>query len=228
MIMELLVATNVKKTYKIDKNPYEVLKGINLTIQNGDFVSVVGPSGSGKTTLLYVLSGLESYDGGSVMLFDKELANYTNQEKSKLRSKKIGFVFQFYNLISNLTVYENVLLASVLGDKHDKEHIIEVLDLVGMKDQINRYPSELSGGMQQRVAIARSLINNPDIIFADEPIGNLDYNNGIAIMKIFETLNKVHKKTILMVTHNEETTKYGNRLIHMLDGLVVKDEQTIS
>jgi len=223
--MKLMEAKNIRKEFRIGKISSEVLKGIDLSIEEGEFVSIVGPSGSGKTTLLYVLSGLETYTSGSVELFGKELKEYTDSEKGRLRANDIGFVFQFYNLIPNLTVYENIKLADVLGTSTQTNKIESVLEQAGMSEFKNYYPSQLSGGMQQRVAIARCLINNPRIIFADEPIGNLDYKNGISIMELFEMLNKKFNKTILMVTHNEDTIKYGTRTIHMLDGMVINDEK---
>jgi len=223
--MTQMVVSNLWKSYINGKVQTPVLRGLNFSIEPGEFVSLVGPSGSGKTTLLYVLGGLEPYQEGSVKIFNQELNTYTSQEKAHLRSRKIGFVFQFYNLIPNLTVYENILLSQVLGDHKDIEDIIHMLDIVGLKGYENHYPAQLSGGMQQRVAIARCLINQPEIIFADEPTGNLDYANGKIIMELFAKLNKDYKKTILMVTHNEETTLYANRVIHMLDGKVVHDER---
>ncbi|MBU1093897.1 MAG: ABC transporter ATP-binding protein [Firmicutes bacterium] len=223
--MNQINVSGLKKNYQTGKVVYEVLKGIDFSVEDGEFVSICGPSGSGKTTLLYVLGGLEPYTAGSISLFGKELNTYTDAEKAKTRSQDIGFVFQFYNLIPNLTVYENILLSSVLGNNKSKDEILPVLDSVGMKDYHAYYPSQLSGGMQQRVAIARCLINDPKIIFADEPIGSLDYKNGIAIMELFKTLNQTYHKTILMVTHNEDTTVYGTRTLHMLDGKVMKDEK---
>jgi len=217
--------SDLKKSYLNGKVQTPVLRGLNFSIDKGEFVSLVGPSGSGKTTLLYVLGGLETYQEGSVKVFDKELKDYTSQEKALLRSKKIGFVFQFYNLIPNLTVYENIMLAAVLGNQSSKEDIYKILEIVGLNGYEDYYPSQLSGGMQQRVAIARCLINEPEIIFADEPTGNLDYANGKLIMELFSKLNKDFQKTILMVTHNEETTLYATRVIHMLDGKVVADER---
>jgi putative ABC transport system ATP-binding protein len=218
----------LKKVYNNQKVKTEVLRGLDLEISEQEFISIVGPSGSGKTTLLYVLSGLESYDEGSVVVFDKPLASYNEQEKANLRSKDIGFVFQFYNLIPNLTVYENVMLASVLGKQKTKDEVMHTLEIVGMKNYADYYPKELSGGMQQRVAIARCLINDPKIIFADEPTGNLDHENGIKIMELFKNLNQEYKKTILMVTHNMDTTLYGTRTLHMLDGKVIHDEKISS
>ncbi|MBE0700312.1 MAG: ABC transporter ATP-binding protein [Acholeplasmataceae bacterium] len=223
--MSQIRVENLRKSYQNGKLVNEVLKGIDFTLEEGEFVSIVGPSGSGKTTLLYVLSGLETYSNGNVLLFRKDLYTYTDGERASLRANDIGFVFQFYNLIPNLTVYENILLAAVLGNNQSKDLIMSTLDIVDMKAFANYYPAQLSGGMQQRVAIARCLINDPKIIFADEPIGNLDYKSGIAIMELFEKLNRELNKTILMVTHNEDTTKYGTRTLHMLDGKVIKDEK---
>lgn len=225
--MKLIETKGLKKIYKVGQLMNEVLKGIDFDVFSGDFLSIIGPSGSGKTTLLYVLGGLEPYNSGTVHLFGKELNSFSKTEKASLHALQIGFVFQFYNLIPNLNVYENVLLASVIGKKQSREDIIRVLQQVGMDDYLNYYPNQLSGGMQQRVAIARCLINEPEIIFADEPIGNLDYHNGLSIMELFSKLNKTFNKTIVMVTHNEDMIKYGNRVIHMLDGKVISDEKLI-
>ena len=223
--MKQIIVSGLKKDYLNGKIVHEVLKGIDFSIEQGEFVSICGPSGSGKTTLLYVLGGLEPHTGGSISMFGKELDTYTDSEKAKMRSQDIGYVFQFYNLIPNLTVYENILLSSVLGINKSKDEIFDVLESVRMKEYSSYYPSQLSGGMQQRVAIARCLINEPKIIFADEPIGSLDYKNGLAIMELFKELNQKYHKTILMVTHNEDTTVYGTRTLHMLDGKVIKDEK---
>ncbi|MFP4177909.1 MAG: ABC transporter ATP-binding protein [Acholeplasmataceae bacterium] len=225
--MEYVRTNDLKKVYRHGKLAVEVLKGITIGLNDGEFVSVVGPSGSGKTTLLYTISGLEPYTSGSVELFGRDLSSFSDKEQSSLRAKDIGFVFQFFNLIENLTVYENVLLASVLGTNETSATILRTLASVGMADYASYYPSELSGGMQQRVAIARALINGPRLLFADEPTGNLDYRNGLAIMELFRRLNVEEKKTILMVTHNEEMTAYGTRTLYMLDGKVIKDERTL-
>jgi putative ABC transport system ATP-binding protein len=146
---------------------------------------------------------------------------------SLLRQKNIGFVFQFFNLIPNLNVFENVEISAVIAGIKDKSRIEEVLKMVGMEDSVHLYPNQISGGMQQRVAIARALVNNPDIIFADEPIGNLDYNNGIAIMEIFKKLNTEYNKTIILVTHNEDMKKYGTRYLRLIDGKITEDEKVI-
>ena len=226
--MSQIKAVDVNKTYHKAKFNIEVLKDINLIIEDGEFVSIVGPSGSGKTTLLYVLSGLESYDKGYLELLGRQLNTYNEKEKADLRAKDIGFVFQFYHLIPNLTVYENIELASVIGKNAKKDKIMELLNLVGMVDDASSYPAQLSGGQQQRVAIARALINDPKMIFADEPTGNLDYQTGLSIMQIFKDLNQKHHKTIFMVTHNMDTTSYGTRTLHMLNGEVIKDEKNMA
>jgi len=219
-----LKVKDLKKDYQNGKLLSKVLKGITFSISDGEFISICGPSGSGKTTLLYVLSGLEPYTSGAVSMLNKELSTYADKEKARLRSQDIGFVFQFYNLIPNLTVYENILLAAVLGKQASKKEVFRILDIVRMKEFARFYPSQLSGGMQQRIAIARCLINDPKIIFADEPIGNLDYKSGLEIMDLFKRLNTEQNKTILMVTHNEDTTSYGTRTLRMLDGKVISDE----
>ena len=223
--MTLLEVSGLEKAYQNKKIITPVLRGVHFKIDQGEFVSIVGPSGSGKTTLLYVLGGLENYQKGVVKIFDKELSSYSESEKSELRARKIGFVFQFYNLIPNLNVLDNVMLASVVGKQKSKSDIIRLLEKVGMSTLIDRYPSQLSGGQQQRVAIARSLINDPDIIFADEPTGNLDEKTSHEIMALFSKLHKELNTTIVMVTHNEALIKYGSRMLSMHDGKVIKDEK---
>jgi putative ABC transport system ATP-binding protein len=225
--MGLIKTNDLHKKYSQGRLTTHVLKGISLNIEAGEFVSIVGPSGSGKTTLLYCLSGIEPSTSGSLFLFNKEIKSYKPKEIALLRQQKISFIFQFYNLIPSLTVYENVQLATVISKTRPKLTIDEVLDLVGLFEYKNRYPHQLSGGMQQRVAIARSLINDPDIIFADEPIGNLDQQNGHQIMKVLRELNQKYHKTILVVTHNEEMIGYGSRYLRLMDGIIIEDEKTV-
>lgn len=223
--MRIIETKNLIKNYINNKVTTNVLRGLSFNINKGEFLSIIGPSGSGKTTLLYVLSGLEKYTSGSIKLFGKEVNTYTDKELSFLRQKKLGFVFQFYNLIPNLTVYENILLAEVLRNDNSPYNIDQVLDIVGLIEYKNYYPNQISGGMQQRVAIARCLINDPEVIFADEPTGNLDYKNGTAIMELFAELNQKYHKTIILVTHNEEMINYGTRYIKLRDGLIISDEK---
>src|SRR5690554_681779 len=225
--MILIEARKLTKEYVVGNFKNQVIKGIDLEVKEKEFISIVGPSGSGKTTLLYLLSGLEKYTTGEILLFNKEVNLYNDKEMSLLRQKNIGFVFQFFNLIPNLNVFENVEISAVIAGIKDKSRIEEVLKMVGMEDSVHLYPNQISGGMQQRVAIARALVNNPDIIFADEPIGNLDYNNGIAIMEIFKKLNTEYNKTIILVTHNEDMIKYGTRYLRLIDGKITEDEKVI-
>ncbi len=223
ILMERIACVGLIKDYGNAKVTINVLKNIDLSIDSNDFVGITGASGSGKTTLLYVLSGLEKPTAGTVSLFGKTTTQYSDRELAEFRRNRIGFVFQFYNLIPNLTVHENVLLAAIIAGNKDGERIDKVLDMVGMLDRQSAFPNELSGGMQQRVAIARALVNDPDIIFADEPTGNLDSENAGEIMKILHSLNADHNKTVVLVTHSEDFLKYCNRNVKLSDGRVVKD-----
>jgi len=217
--MEIIKTEKLVKTFISGDRQQKVLKEIDLSIEQGDFAGVVGPSGSGKTTLLYCLSSLESITDGKVLLMGKDIVKYSESEIAQLRKTEIGFIFQFYNLVPNLTVYENILLALVIARKKD-DNIDEVLESVGMNEFKDYYPNQLSGGMQQRVAIARALVNKPKIIFADEPTGNLDQKNGKEIMELLKDLNKKEKLTIVLVTHNEDYLEYCNKTIRLLDGKV--------
>ncbi len=215
--------TNLYKTYKLGALDVEVLKGINLSIQSGEFVSVMGPSGSGKSTLLYLIGGLDKPTSGSVKIKGKELAVMNDRDESVMRRREIGFVFQFYNLIPNLNVEENVMLPVLLDGKKLKDYrnrLDELLEIVGLTDRRYHTPRELSGGQQQRVAIARALINEPDVILADEPIGNLDSKSGTEIMLLLKRINREKGKTIIQVTHSKEAAEYGNRIINVRDGRV--------
>jgi putative ABC transport system ATP-binding protein len=218
--MSVIETNDLKKTFSNDVIHQEVLKGVSIKINEGDFAGIVGPSGSGKTTLLYCLSSLEKITSGTIIFNGKDITKYTDKEIADLRKTELGFIFQFYNLIPNLTVYENLLLAKVLANK-EEDNIIEMLETVGIAEYKDYYPNQLSGGMQQRVAIARALINRPSIIFADEPTGNLDQKNGFEIMTLLKKLNQEKKVTIVLVTHNEEYLKYCSSVYRLLDGRVV-------
>ena len=223
--MKYVVETeNLCKSYGSKNNLVQILKGINLQIEEGRFVSIMGPSGSGKSTLLYLLGALEDIDEGKVCIYGKDLRNMSDSEKSRVRRQDLGFVFQFYNLVPTLTVKENVLMTIALDNKKIKKHTEDAekwLEAVGLKDHMNHKPGELSGGQQQRVAIARSLINDPKIILADEPIGNLDSKMGTEIMELLKRVNEEYHKTILMVTHSEESATYANQHIFLKDGIIV-------
>ena len=217
----MIKVNHVSKTFLIGKMDVPVLEDINLTIEKGDFVSIMGPSGSGKSTLLYLMGGLDRVTKGEILIDGKEINQLSDDEQSKMRRKNIGFVFQFYNLIPNLTVEENIMMPALLDGATKKElkpKLDEILYLVGLTERRKHTPRELSGGQQQRTAIARALITEPDIIFADEPIGNLDTKSGLEIMSLFQKINREKNKTIVMVTHSEKSTEYGNRVIRLCNG----------
>lgn len=221
----MIEVNNVSKSFALGKASVPVLKNINLTISDGDFVSIMGPSGSGKSTLLYLMGGLDNVSEGNIVINGKEICKLSDELQSKMRRKEIGFIFQFYNLIPNLTVEENIMLPALLdgADKKElKKKVDELLTLVGLQERRKHTPRELSGGQQQRTAIARALVTNPDIIFADEPIGNLDSKSGVEVLKLLQKINKESGRTIVMVTHSEESTQYGNRVIRLKDGHVVE------
>ena len=214
---------NIVKEFGDKKNKVRVLDDINIEIKDGEFVSLMGPSGSGKSTLLYLIGGLDKPTSGKVFINDKDISKLSDNEMSKLRRRDIGFVFQFYNLVQNLTVEENIMLPVVMnGEKESnyKERLDYILKTIGLEDKRKSLPKELSGGQQQRVSIARAMILSPSIIFADEPIGNLDSKSGKEVMELFKKINKEEHITILQVTHSEESAKYGSRIIKLKDGKI--------
>ena len=201
----------------------EVLKEINVNIQQGEFVTIMGPSGSGKSTLLYLMGGLDQPTAGKIYLGDMELSGLTDKEQSIMRRRQVGFVFQFYNLVPNLTVEDNIMLPVLLDGKkprHYREALQEIIQIVELEDRRKHTPRELSGGQQQRVAIARALINEPDIILADEPTGNLDSRTTKEVMQLLRRINQEKGKTVVQVSHSLETAEYGNRIIQVRDGKV--------
>ena len=214
---------NIVKQYRVGTVDTPVLRDISLKISRGEFVSIMGPSGSGKSTLLYILSGLDMPTQGSVLLNGRDISGLDDAKKSMMRRRNIGFVFQFYNLIPNLNIEENIMLPVLLDGKDRKEYrhkLNDILTVVGLSDRRRHTPRELSGGQQQRVAIARALMNDPDIIFADEPTGNLDSKSGMEILALLREINRERGKTILMVTHSRDAAQYGNRVIYVRDGVV--------
>ena len=215
---------NLIKEFGEKDNKVRVLDDIDIEIKDGEFVSLMGPSGSGKSTLLYLVGGLDEPTKGKVLINGKDISKLSDNEMSKLRRRDIGFVFQFYNLVQNLTVEENIMLPVVMnGEKESnyKERLDYILKTIGLEDKRKSLPKELSGGQQQRVSIARAVILNPSIIFADEPIGNLDSKSGKEVMELFKKINEEEHITILQVTHSEESAKYGNRIIRLKDGKIV-------
>lgn len=222
----VLEVEKLYKTFQMGNVAVEILKDVNLKVKKGDFISVMGPSGSGKSTLLYLMGGLDNVTNGSVKVNGKQLSVLGDRDQSLVRRRDIGFVFQFYNLIPNLSVEENILLPILLDGKREKDYLVkvdELLEIVGLKDRRKHTPRELSGGQQQRTSIARALINDPDIILADEPTGNLDSKASEEILKLLKKINLERGKTIIMVTHSEEATKFGNRIVNLKDGVIFRD-----
>jgi len=215
-----------KSYFKKGSHNIEVLKGISVEIQRGKVTIILGASGAGKSTLLHVLSGLDAPDKGKVEFDGKEIFSLNDEELSKLRNKSIGFIFQFHHLIPEFTALENVSIPQLIAGKSfnkAKKASEELLEIVGMKERLNHKPAELSGGEQQRVAVARALSNNPSILFADEPTGNLDSENGKIISELFKKINSQLGITILMVTHNEDLIELGDVVYRMHDGLLHRE-----
>lgn len=225
----ILRAENIVKEFGESENRTRVLKEINFELHEGEFGSIMGPSGCGKSTLLYILGGLDKPTSGSVYFADRNIANIRENTMSSIRRRSIGFVFQFYNLVQNLSVEENILLPLIMDGrrvsayKHDLD---EILEIVGLSDKRKFIPSKLSGGQQQRVSIARSIITNPSLLLADEPIGNLDSKSGKEIMSLFERINREKGITILQVTHSDDAAEYGSRIIRLTDGVITEDKPT--
>ncbi len=218
----MIKVKDLVKTY-IGEVPTKALKGVSLEIKEGEFVALMGRSGSGKSTLLHQLGLLDTPTSGSVFVNNIDVLNLSDAERTRFRLQHLGYVFQEYALIVEFTALENVYFpAMAFGDTSAKKRAAHLLDLVGLGDRINHYPSEMSGGEQQRVAIARSLINNPKVLFADEPTANLDTISSEVVFKLFKKLNKELKQTILVVTHEPEDKKYVDRVISLKDGLLEK------
>lgn len=207
------------------------LRGISLEVAEGEFVAIFGPSGSGKSTLLHVLGGLDRPDEGEIFLDKISFSSLNENELAEVRLRKIGFVFQFFNLLPRLSALRNVELPLTLADVPEKESIEkarDILNLVGLEGRIDHGPSELSGGEQQRVAIARALINNPKIVLADEPTGNLDIKTGLEIVQLMKRLNREEGQTFVVVTHDREIAKTAHRILYLKDGLIQKAEKKVT
>lgn len=214
---------NIVKDFKIGETTTRVLKNVSLKVLKGEFVSIMGQSGSGKSTLLYILGGLDTPTEGTVSMNGTDISRFNDAKMSQIRRQNIGFVFQFYNLIPNLNVEENIMLPLLLDGKKSKDYrkqLDNILEIVGLSDRRKHTPRELSGGQQQRAAIARALISDPEILFADEPTGNLDSKTGAEIMKLLQSINKNSGQTIIMVTHSPEAAKNSNRIITVKDGMI--------
>lgn len=215
---------HIVKDFRLGATTTKVLKDISLQVMQGEFVSIMGPSGSGKSTLLYILGGLDVPTSGRVLLDGTDISCFGDEKMSRVRRQKIGFVFQFYNLIPNLSVEENIMLPLLLDGKKMgscRTQLEWILEVTGLTDRRRHTPRELSGGQQQRVAIARALIGNPEILFADEPTGNLDSRTGAGIMALLRDINQEIGQTIIMVTHSREAADSSTRVITVQDGMII-------
>lgn len=217
----LIVAEDVHQTYELGKKSIEVLRGIDLVIDQGERVFLCGASGAGKTTLMYTLAGLERPQMGRVSIEGEDLYKLSTKERSRLRNRRMGYIFQSYYLLPELTALENVMVPGMIGSREVEDRGAELLEAVGLGDRGNHLPAELSGGEQQRVAIARSLVNDPAIVFADEPTGNLDSKNGEEVMGFLLDFAENMKTTLVVVTHDLELAKCGDRILMIKDGVIL-------
>ena len=221
--MEILKTEGLKKTYGTGEAKVEALRGVNLTVNKGEFLSIVGTSGSGKSTLLHMLGGLDRPTEGKVIIDGKDIFSLKDEELTIFRRRKIGFVFQAFNLVPVMSVYENIVLPIELdGEKPNQELVNEIINTLGLSEKLKAYPSQLSGGQQQRVAIARALASAPAIILADEPTGNLDSKTTQDVMGLLKVTSQKFAQTIVMITHNDEIAQLADRSIRIEDGMIVR------
>jgi len=221
-------AQELRKTYRVGKIQVHALRGVSLDVKKGEFVSIVGPSGSGKSTLFYLLGGLSRPDSGHVFVDGDDFAALSDSQRTQMRKKKIGFVFQKFNLLPTLDARSNIDIALDIAGTNgtrDQAYFEKITTLLGLAKRMTHRPSELSGGEQQRVALARALINKPALVLADEPTGNLDSENSEIVLKMLRQTNQELGQTVLMITHNPEAAGYGDRIIHMRDGAIVPPEK---
>ena len=229
--MEIIRIENVYKAYGSEDTLVKALDNVSLSVNKGEFVAIVGSSGSGKSTLLHILGGVDSPDSGKIFIQGEDISQYTEDELALFRRRKVGLVYQFYNLIPNLSIEKNISLPLILDkplifnkQKIDKDKLMNLAEKLGIKNKLNSFPHELSGGQQQRAAIARSLIYSPALLLADEPTGNLDRKNTDEIMSLLQYEHKIYNQTILMVTHDEHLALSASRIVELSDGKIVKDE----
>jgi putative ABC transport system ATP-binding protein len=226
-VASIIQAENVTKVYRIGKVDVPALRGVNLAAEPGEFVSIVGPSGSGKSTLFYILGGLTRATSGRVLVDGADFALLSDAQRTEMRKRKIGFVFQKFNLLPTLTARDNIDIARAISGRNgnDPQFFDQVTQMLGVAERLDHRPSEMSGGEQQRVALARAIINRPAIVLADEPTGNLDSQNSEIVLKMLREANQKFGQTILMITHNPEAAQIGDRIIHMRDGHIVRPEE---
>lgn len=223
--MEIVRTENLSKTYGSGENLVRAIDDVNLKIEKGEFIAIVGPSGSGKSTLLHLLGGVDNPSSGKIFIDGNDISKYTSKELALFRRRKVGLIYQFYNLIPNLTVRHNIELPLKLDKrKINDEVLLDIVRKLGIEDKLDSFPSELSGGQQQRVAIARSLIYSPSLVLADEPTGNLDRENSREIIEILKYFNRTLKQTIIVITHDESIALEAERVITIVDGKIVGDE----
>ena len=223
--MEILKVENLKKSYGKGDTKVEALKNINLSINKGEFVAIVGASGSGKSTLLHLLGGLDRPTEGKVIIDGESIYDYKEERLAIFRRRKIGFIFQFFNLIPVLDVEENIALPALMdNDKVDKEYLNEIIQVLGLIERRKHLPSELSGGQQQRVSIGRALLNKPSIVFADEPTGNLDSKNSKEVIELLKFTAKKYNQTLVLITHDVNIAALADRVITIEDGNIVSDK----
>ena len=223
--MEILKVENLTKTYGSGETMVKALDGVSFSVPRGQFVAIVGPSGSGKSTLLHILGGVDKATGGSVFIENTDISTLNETTLAIFRRRQIGLIYQFYNLIPILTVEENMTLPLLLdGQKINKNKLDGLVEKLGLKDRIKHLPNELSGGQQQRVSIGRALMNDPALVLADEPTGNLDSKNSREIVDLLRAINKENNQTIIIITHDEKIALSADRIIAIEDGKIVKDE----
>lgn len=223
--MAILEVNSLTKYYGKNENKIKALDNINLKIKEGQFVAIIGQSGSGKSTLLNILAGLDKPSEGSIYINGFDIYKLKDSKLTKFRRKNTGFVYQFYNLIPVLTIKENIILPALLeNQKYDKKHFNNLIKILNLKERLNHLPNEISGGQQQRAAIARALINKPKILFADEPTGNLDSRNKRSVMKLLKYYNEKYNQTIILVTHDMALAKNATRIIILKDGKIKKEK----